>query len=207
MNISPEGSAGNWAVTEVGPPESPVCAEDRRWIAAGLRGDPTAYRNLVEKYQDRIFQLCFRLLSCREDATEACQDVFVRAFNALPKFRPEAQFPTWLYQIALNRCRDGWKKSSARLAVRSDSLQSQLTEPTCPSDHPGRRAEWRDDLLRLDRGLRAIARRHREVLQLSCVENLPHRECSVILKCSERAIEGRIYRARRALSQWWEKND
>lgn len=205
MSTPPESAAGDWAERGPAHRESSVCLEDRLWIKETLEGNPVSFEKLVKKYQDRIFQLCLRLLNCREDATEACQDVFVRAFQALPKFRPEAKFPTWLYQIALNRCRDGWKKKSARLAARSDSLQSHLSDLTCPSDDPGRRAQWRDDLLRLNLGLRAIARRHREILLLSCVENLPHRDCASILKCSERAIEGRIYRARRALNQWWEK--
>jgi RNA polymerase sigma factor (sigma-70 family) len=67
-----------------------------------LRGDTTAFRELVNRHKDYAFTLAFRILNSREDAEEAAQDAFVRAFNALATFNREAKFTTWLYRIVVN---------------------------------------------------------------------------------------------------------
>ncbi|MBK1833503.1 RNA polymerase sigma factor [Roseibacillus ishigakijimensis] len=203
----PFASAAHWKSLRQETVSGDSLAEslERRDLTAAAQGDCHAYQRLVLSYQDRIYQLCFRLLGCRDDAAEACQDVFVRAFQALPRYRPEAKFSTWLHQIALNRCRDWRKQRSHRLRLLSDSLQAQEDpDLPCGKEQPDAQAGWSDEVARLEQGLAAIAPRHREIFVLVCVENLPHRECALILNCSERAIEGRLYRARKALQRWWE---
>lgn len=183
-----------------------VLVQEQRWITAAAAGDLLAFEKLMTLQEDRIFQLCLRLLGCREDALEASQDVFVKAHRALPRYQATAKFSTWLCQIAVNRCRDLWKHSRARLTSLSGSLQGHDSDPVCRSLHPGSRAEVRDDLVILEKGLRNLGRKYREVLILTCIENLPYSECAGILNCSERAIEGRVYRARKLLQGWWERN-
>jgi RNA polymerase sigma factor (sigma-70 family) len=67
-----------------------------------LRGDPIAYRSLVERHKDYAFTIAYRILNSREDAEEAAQDAFVKAFNALAGFNREAKFTTWFYRIVVN---------------------------------------------------------------------------------------------------------
>ena len=67
-----------------------------------LKGDTTAFRELVNRHKDYAFTLAFRILNSREDAEEAAQDAFVRAFNGLTTFNREAKFTTWLYRIVVN---------------------------------------------------------------------------------------------------------
>lgn len=67
-----------------------------------LRGDTTAFRELVNRHKDYAFTLAFRILNSREDAEEAAQDAFVRAFNGLATFNRDAKFTTWLYRIVVN---------------------------------------------------------------------------------------------------------
>lgn len=181
-------------------------ALERQWIRAAQGGDQDAFTKLVEAHQESIFSLCLRLLACPEDAAEACQDVFLRAFRALPEYRPEARFSTWLYQIAVNRCHDFWKRASSRLKGLTRSLTGKEGDmPACvPS--PDHHAGWSDALKQLDLALQALPARDREVLILSCVENLSHAECALILRTSERGIEGRLYRAREKLRRLWPEN-
>lgn len=198
------------AQTRDGGPISLLEAREQRWISEAGKGDLSAFEKLMHLHQDRVFQLCLRLLACREDALEASQDVFIRAHRALPRYRAQGQFSTWLFQIAVNRCRDGWKRTSSRLASLSDALHlghPGRRELVCQKPEPGNHAENRDDLVTLERGLRSLPTKYREVLMLACVENLPHSECAKILKCSERAIEGRVYRARKLLQSWWQRQD
>lgn len=174
--------------------------QQRRWITAVLQGDLGAFERLVKQHEGVIFSLCLRLLGCRDDAAEACQDVFVRAYRALGSFRGEAKVGTWLCQIAVNRCRDLGKRRAARPRAGGGDV-AEIAGGICP----GSQAVWSDDLGRLERGLRALSAKDREILLLSCVENLSHRDCAFVLKCSERAVEGRLYRARKALAEWWER--
>jgi|GEM_PF-353170 len=179
---------------------------ERRWISLAASGDLPAFKKIIELHQDRIFQFCLRLLGCREDAAEACQDVFISAHKALSRYRHEAKFSTWLCQIALNRCRDDRKKASSRFASLCESFHHEVDDPPSPVMHPDTRAEWSDELKLLEKGIKALARKHREVLVLTCIECLSHAECSEILQCSERAVEGRLHRARTHLSTWWQHN-
>lgn len=177
---------------------------ERRWISQAAGGDLLSFQKIIELHQDHMFQFCLRLLGCREDAAEACQDVFIRAHKALPRYRHEAKFSTWLCQIALNRCRDVRKKASSKFARRCESLHSLVSDAASQALHPDLRAEWVDEMKLLEKGLQALGAKHREVLVLSCIEARSHAECSEILECSERAVEGRLHRARAELSSWWE---
>ena len=67
-----------------------------------LRGETPAYRELVNRHKDYAFTIAYRILNNREDAEEAAQDAFVRAFNALPNFNRESKFTTWFYRVIIN---------------------------------------------------------------------------------------------------------
>jgi RNA polymerase sigma-70 factor (ECF subfamily) len=67
-----------------------------------LRKDPLAYRMLVERHKDYAFTIAYRILAIREDAEEAAQDAFIRAFNGLSSFNRDAKFTTWFYRIVVN---------------------------------------------------------------------------------------------------------
>jgi len=174
-------------------------------IASAQNGCPDSFRQLVERYQQRIYHFCFHYLRDAGDAREACQDAFIRAHRALPKYRPKARFSTWLFQIALNLCRDRVRASSPGRAT--EALGEHALEFPCPAATPDEAAMRDTDLAKLDRGLAALAEEHRSVLVLSCLEGLSHSECAEILKCSERAVEGRLYRARHRLAEWWEREE
>lgn len=175
---------------------------EAHWIAEAAGGDFEAFDRLMKLHEDRIYQICLRLLGCREDAKEAAQDVFVRAFQALPRYRARAKFTTWLYQIALNRCRDSWKKSAARLLALSDPIHLRGIEPVCEKCHaPSDAASQNDDVGLVQEALLQLSSKDREIVILCCVDELAHSECAEVLGCSERAIEGRLYRARKKLRQ------
>ncbi len=160
-------------------------------------GCPEAFRALVERHQQPVYRFCLLYLRDAEDALEASQDTFVRAHGALPRFRPRARLATWLFRIALNLCRD---RARAR---RKACVGIENREWACHSAQPDEAAMRDADLAKLDRGLNALPDPLRAVVVLSCLDGLSHAECAEILKCSERAIEGRLYRARRRLSEWW----
>ncbi len=167
-------------------------------IAAARGGCDDAFRALVERHQHRIHRLCFHYLGNEADAVEACQDTFVRAHRALPRFQPRARLSTWLHRIALNLCRD-------RIRRRRPTIALDDLDFPCEGASPDEAAIREADLAKLDRALATLPARLRDVVVLSCLEGLSHAECAAILKCGERAIEGRLYRARQRLAVWWAK--
>lgn len=172
-------------------------------VRAAQGGCGDSFRRIVEGHQERVYHFCFQYLRDSGDAREACQDTFIRAHRALGAFKPQAKLGTWLFQIALNLCRD---RARARSRKRmTASLEDHALELPCRQATPEEAAMRRADLVKLDRGLAALPENLREILILSCLEGLTHAECAAILKCSERAVEGRLYRARERLAAWWER--
>ena len=201
-----------FTVAAAGAPVERGAAEvfELRWIAEAQNGCHEAFRLLVERHQESVYRFCHHWLRCPEDATEACQDTFLRAWQALPRFRPKAKFSTWLFRIALNLCRDRARSREARNRSLTDAFTSEgpvgrtQDEWPCPLPQPDEAATIEEDLKKLRKGLASLPQRHREVLILAVMEGFSHQECGDILGCSVRAVESRLFRARRDLTAWWE---
>ena len=78
--------------------------EDMLWANRVIQGDTEAFALLVNKYKDMVFTLALKMIHHREEAEEVAQDVFLKIFKALPKFKQKAKFSTWMYRIAYNEC-------------------------------------------------------------------------------------------------------
>jgi RNA polymerase sigma-70 factor (ECF subfamily) len=117
----------------------------------------------------------------------------VRAWQALPEFEGRAKLSTWLYQIALNLCRDRAKSRASRQRENTTTI-NDLDQPLpCPQSAPDANAEWQSEMQKLERGLALLPEKLRTALMLSAMEGLSHEECAKALNCSVRGTEGRIY--------------
>jgi RNA polymerase sigma-70 factor (ECF subfamily) len=154
-----------------------------------------------------VLAFCRRWLRCEQDAREVCQDTFVRAWQALPEFELRARLSTWLYQIALNLCRDRAKLRSTRQRAQTITLDEVSQPAPCPQPAPDASAAWQSDLQKLERGIALLPEKLRAALLLTALEGLDHAECAEVLRCSIRGVEGRIYRARQMLMRWWERGE
>lgn len=187
-------------------PQSTTAAADTtesRHLRAAQAGDMTAFEWLVRRHEERVFGFCCRWLQCQEDAHEVCQDAFVRAWQALPEFEGRARLSTWLYQIALNLCRDRAKTRASRQRESTIPLDAMEQSPLCPQKTPDASAEWRGEMLKLERGLAVLPEKLRAALMLTTMEGLSQTECAQVLNCSVRGVEGRVHRARQMLLEWW----
>jgi len=174
-------------------------------LAAAQAGDMAAFEWLVRRHEERLFAFCCRWLRCVEDAREVCQDSFVRAWQALPEFEGRAKFSTWLYQIALNLCRDRAKTRATRQRDSTIALEEMEQSPLCPQKTPDASAEWRGEMQKLERGLAELPEKLRAALMLTTMEGLSQTECAQVMNCSVRGVEGRVHRARQMLLQWWDE--
>lgn len=194
------------AATDIPPCEADAAkCQDAEQVKlhAAQEGDMAAFEWLVRRHEERLFGFCLRWLRSNEDAREVCQDAFVRAWQALPEFEGRARFSTWLYQIALNLCRDRAKSRAARQGENTVTLQEITETPRCPQSTPTENAELQSEIKKLERGLALLPEKLRAALVLTSVEGLSHEECAQVLACSVRGVEGRVYRARQMLLEWW----
>lgn len=101
------------AVIPVGTANSPSSASDEELVALAQAGDVDSFNHLVRRWERPIFALAYRTLGREEDARDIAQEAFLRAYRALPGFKGDAKFSSWLYRIALNLCRD-WMRRARR---------------------------------------------------------------------------------------------
>lgn len=168
---------------------------EARELARARAGDVAAFGALVRRHQERVFRFLHRMLDVREEAMELSQDVFVKAWQALPGWRPEAAFSTWLLQIARNAALDQLRR---RQVVRFAPLEEGL-EVADGAPGPEARYASRQRQVQLERALRRLAAEHREILLLREVEGLAYGELAGVLGIAEGTVKSRLARARSAL--------
>lgn len=170
---------------------------DEADVARARAGDTAAFAALVRRHQDRVFGFILRMLDARDEAMELTQDVFVKAWQALPGWRPEARFSTWLLQIARNAALDQLRRRRVvQFAPLDDGMDVADTGPG-----PEARYASRQRQALLENALQQIAAEHREILLLREVEDLSYAELAAVLGIAEGTVKSRLARARAALLQ------
>src|SRR5438034_11445149 len=147
-----------------------VGASDGELVRRVRAGDVGAYAALVARYRDRLGRYAVHMLGDRQDAEEALQDAFVRAYRSLARCDDPERFGAWLYGILVNRCRTtgGRAARRARLFVRNDAALSGVALPS-----PAERAEW-DDTVR--RALARLSAQYPGAVFLKHVEEVEYEE-------------------------------
>lgn len=173
--------------------------DDIRFIENFKNGDTLAFGALVQKYQDRIYNLCRYLLDNPQDAEDAAQDTFVKAFQGLKGFTPTSSFYTWLYRIAVNTCLDHKRKFSLRSVLFS--LGNNSTPDDFPSRSPTPEAALavKQSVQALHTALHRLSSKLRTVIVLKELEDLSYEEIAEILDVSVGTVKSRISRAREEL--------
>lgn len=162
---------------------------DAEIIAQVLAGQTDAYAVLVDRHRDRCYRFAVRLLGDRDDADEAIQSVFVRAFRGLSGCRNPDHFSAWLLQIARNECRTvaGRRAKRAQRFIRDDDELNRV-----PTEQP---AESTAMLEEIQYALDQIELDQREAFLLKYVEELSYDEMSALTGASVPALKMRVSRA------------
>jgi RNA polymerase sigma-70 factor (ECF subfamily) len=179
-------------------------ATDADIIDAVLSGDAEAFAGLVRAHQARVRLACLVFLGNKDEADDAAQDVFVKAFKSLNSFKGEASFETWVLHIAHNHCRDLLRSRKARRTESLDALLSEkgeafeglLSRFASQGDSPPLSTQ---DMTLLGRLFSALPPEDREILVLREVEMLSYQEIALKLHITLDATKGRLKRARQAL--------
>lgn len=170
--------------------------EERALVRRASRGDAEAFRVLVETYQTQVYRLALRI--CGESGAEdAAQEAFLSAWRALPRFRGECQFSTWLYRLTANAAVDYLRREKKQ---RTDGDIAEL-DPMDDSPTPQERAEQSDTRQRVQAALAQLTREHREILLLRYMQELDYGEIAAALGISEGTVKSRISRAKGRLRE------
>jgi RNA polymerase sigma-70 factor (ECF subfamily) len=180
----------------------PVENNDQALIERCRNGDVAAFEPLVEKYRDRAWRLAFNVLRDREDASDVTQEAFVRAWQALPSFRGQSAFYTWLFRIVVNVASDRARQRAARgrafgtERVPEEDWERTMVDESAAPDDEARRAEERE---RITQALAALPEHHRTIIMLSDLEGLSYREIAEVLDIPMGTVMSRLHNARKRL--------
>lgn len=179
---------------------------DAALVKRAQAGEKRAFELLVSKYQRRILRLLGRILYNQSDVEDVAQETFLKAYRALPKFRNESAFYTWLYRIAVNTARNHLSSKQNQLFV-SEQLENQdgetfslldnLTDGETPETH----MHNREILEALQAALDDLPEQLRQAIVLRELEGLSYEEIAGVMDCPVGTVRSRIFRAREAISE------
>lgn len=178
-----------------------VTQDDSEFVARARQGDRPAFGELVRRHQDGVFRFIYRMVGSRDEAMDLTQDSFMKAFQALPDWRPEAQFRTWLFRIARNASLDVLRRRGLVEFVTIDDESTLPGGDPTPEERLGSAQRIR----LLEESLRQLPVDHREVLLLREIEDLSYGEIAAALGIAEGTVKSRIARARVALIAAWQR--
>jgi RNA polymerase sigma-70 factor (ECF subfamily) len=185
------------------PPRGWVIAKDMSDDAADvqrvLSGDVDAYAKLVDRYYDRCARFAIRMLGNRDDAEDALQSTFLRAYRALGRYQERDRFSAWLYRILVNQCRSiaARRAHRERVFVREEALLLNA---------PDKRPAWSgEDEELVQRVLNELDPLLREAFLLKYVEELSYEEMAALTGAGVSALKMRVKRACDRLRERWER--
>lgn len=173
--------------------------EERDLVELSQKGDEEAFETLVKKYKMKVFNLAFGFTRDEALADDLAQEVFIKAFFGLPKFRFKSEFGTWLYRITVNHTKDYLKKKGR---IRKMSFENFREIQSVEEDEVLRKEqeqimEQRRELVH--RCLQTLPEKYKVILTLRDIQGFPYEEISNILKISPGTVDSRLHRARKML--------
>jgi RNA polymerase sigma-70 factor (ECF subfamily) len=177
-------------------------ADQRLLLAAAQAGDERAFHQLVEPYRHALEVHCYRILGSAQDAEDLVQETLLRAWRALDRFQPRAQFQTWLYRIATNACFDELDRRPRRPEPVDPFPDWPLDEAAAPTYDPAARYAIREGMeLALVRAIQELPGRQRAVLIFRDVLGWTAPEVAELLESTVASVNSALQRARATIGQ------
>lgn len=162
--------------------------DEREAVEACQRGEREAFDGLVERYQRDIYRLCFRYVNDPQDANDIAQEVFLKAYRAIGKFRGDSSFSTWLYRIAVNTCLNFRSSRKPEAEELSDTLPDRRAGALVAMEDEERAQRVREAVSRLPEKQRAT-------LILKVYHELTHEEVAGIVGASVGTVKANLFHA------------
>jgi len=170
-----------------------------------LEGKRSAFDTLVVRYQDRVFNICYRMLGDYDEADDCAQDVFVRVYRSIEKFRFESKFSTWLYRITINSCKNRLASASHRRNRSMVRLNGDPDNEVPGIDvrdngaSPSHAFEKKEMNRLIQSAIQSLPEAQRMVVVLRDIEGLPYDKISKLSGLNPGTVKSKLARARRRL--------
>lgn len=171
--------------------------EEIGWVDQALRGDRTAFGQLMHRYAGAVYNLTYRMLGNAEDAEDASQEIFLRAYTRLESFDRQRRFSTWLLSIASNYCIDRLRRRRFSWLTLDDAAFAVPTKERGPE----RTALDHEQQAIVQRALQKLPENYRTVTVLRYWSDLSYEEISKVTGLPESTIKTRLHRARHMLAE------
>ncbi len=165
--------------------------EVNMWISHSLQGDQTAYADLYHHFAMGVYRLCYSLLLNEQDAEDICQESFVYAFKNLHRYdKNKASFKTWLYTIAVSRCRNTYRRKRFPTVDIAQMVHLSITSPSSEAPEAEMmRSVAKDAVME---ALKVLSPRLREAIVLRYGHGLTYREIAEVMDCPQKTAESRV---------------
>ncbi len=170
------------------------------------QGNREAFNHLVLEYQSRVVNMCYGMLSNREDAYDAAQEVFIKAYRGIGNFREKSSFSTWLYRITANVCSDFLRKRQKSVSTVSINIKDDSDDDINAAEKladnaplPEERAELAEKYEAIRIAMSELKEEYRIIITLCDIRGMNYEEISAILRIPHGTVKSRLNRARTAL--------
>ncbi|MFW6310478.1 MAG: RNA polymerase sigma factor [Prolixibacteraceae bacterium] len=181
--------------------ENPL--EEKELLLNLQEGDKTAFRQFFNRYQQLVFNVCYRMCDSREVAEDITQDVFIKAFQSIANFRGDAKLSTWLYRITVNTCLKNQNRKKLNRIVSLDFLlkEEESTYSIFDSESPEQKLEKTETEQIVRCAIQKLSARQKTAVVLHRYENLSYEEIARVMAISIPAVESLLHRAKENLSE------
>jgi RNA polymerase sigma-70 factor (ECF subfamily) len=180
--------------------------DDARFVARAQAGDMRSYDTLVTRHRGRIYAMIRNMIHQEADAWDLAQEVFIKAWQALPRFEAKSQFATWLYRIAHNTVYDWSRKRKFESAgeINDEIFERNRIDPaavTAPAagEAPDAAMVHAELRVKIEAALAKLSPEHREVVLLKDVQGLAYKEIAEVMDSSIGTVMSRLFYARQKL--------
>ncbi|MDH4191092.1 MAG: RNA polymerase sigma factor RpoE [Betaproteobacteria bacterium] len=179
---------------------------DRELVARAQQGDKRAFGLLVEKYQRRLTRLLSRLIRDPAEVEDVAQEAFIKAYRALPTFRGDSAFYTWLYRIGMNTAKNHLVARARRVPTLSEiepdsdeafEREEQLRDIRTPESE----LQSKEIALTVNRAMDELPEELRTAIQMREIDGLSYEEIAQMMDCPIGTVRSRIFRAREAIAE------
>jgi RNA polymerase sigma-70 factor (ECF subfamily) len=176
-------------------------SEENEWLSQAMEGDKDAFGKIIEAYQGPVYNLAYRMLNNANEAEEAAQEAFIRAYTRLDSYNPERKFSTWLLSITSNYCIDVIRKRRAILLSIDEPLAPHPALMSEKSAGPESQLVQHEEQVLVQSLLAELEPDYRQAVVLRYWYDLSYEEIAELMNTTVSAIKSRLFRARRQLAE------
>jgi RNA polymerase sigma-70 factor (ECF subfamily) len=180
---------------------------DAALVRAIQAGDMAAFDQLVVKHKDKLFNMVYWFLGDYQEANDCSQEIFIKVFKSIKKFRSESAFSTWLYRIAINTCKNRLKSSAYRWKKKTVSFENPESSKDGnlyykiqnDSPSPANELEKKERLMMIQKAINALPQEQNRVIVLRDIQGLSYQEIVDVTGLNLGTVKSRLARARMEL--------